>query len=201
MRGFGLKTLLVTISVSFGVPWSSAQVERDEGDDLGIAQFTAADELIFPADTDRWVYMGASLGGDYSTGEFDPENPGRIGVVQMEPNAYGFLLENGTYANGTMFLLSFFQTQEAPNPALNGFVQGDVAAREIHVIDRTKYQDGRGFYLFPAQEDGPSTMLPAGNECVRCHEDHGVFDGTFTQFYPAIRDVVSPDSGSESASH
>ena len=199
MRGIGLRTLLVTLTVALGIQWSSAQVERDEGGDLGIARFSAADELIFPGDTDRWVYMGASLGGDYSSGEFDPENPGRIGVVQMEPNAYGFLLENGAYADGTMFLLSFFQTQETPNPALNGFVQGDVVAQEIHVIDRTKYQDGRGFYLFSAQGREPSAMLPAGNDCVRCHEDHGLYDGTFTQFYPAIRDVVRA-SGTEPAS-
>jgi len=61
----------------------------------------------------------------------------------MEPHAYAYLLENGRYADGTMFLLSLYETQEKPEPALNGFVQGNVAAREIHIIDRAKYEDGR----------------------------------------------------------
>ena len=170
-----------------------AQFTADEHlpEGLGIPQFTPSDELIFPADTDRWVVLGTNIGGDYSDAEFDPKNPGMIGVVQMEPNAYTYLLENGEYADGTMFLLSFYQTQEKPEPGLNGFVQGDLAALEIHVIDRVKYQDNRGFYFFDADGRGPSAMLPAGNECVQCHAEHGVFDSTFTQFYPTIRHIVS----------
>ncbi len=61
---------------------------------LGVARFTSADELIFPADTERWIVLGANIGGDYSDAEFNPKNPGMIGVVQMEPNAYNYLLEH-----------------------------------------------------------------------------------------------------------
>ena len=28
--------------------------------------------------------------------------------------------------------------------------------------------------------------VPPGNACVRCHVDHGAFDGTFAQFYPTF---------------
>ena len=160
---------------------------------LGVARFTPADELIFPADTDRWIVLGANIGGDYSDAEFNPKNPGMIGVVQMEPNAYNYLLEHGEYADGTMLLLSFYQAQEKPEPELRGFVQGNLSAREIHVIDRARYRDKRGFYLF-ADGREPSAMLPAGNECVQCHNEHGDFDSTFTQFYPTIRHVVSQES-------
>ena len=169
-----------------------AQSAVDEHERLGSPQFTPLDELIFPADTDRWVVLGTNIGGDYSDAEFNPKNPGMIGVVQMEPNAYTYLLENGEYADGTMFLLSFYQTQEKPEPGLNGFVQGDLAGLEIHVVDRVKYQDNRGFYLFATDGREPSAMLPAGNECVQCHAEHGAFDSTFTQFYPTIRHIVSP---------
>ena len=173
-----------------------AQFATDEHlpEGLGVAQFTPSDELIFPADTDRWVVLGTNIGGDYSDAEFDPKDPGMIGVVQMEPNAYTYLLENGKYADGTMLLLSFYEPQEKPEPELSGFVQGELSAREIHVIDRMRYQDSRGFYLFAADGNGPSEMLPAGNECVQCHAEHGDFDSTFTQFYPTIRDVVSQDA-------
>jgi len=191
-----LCTRMILIAAVVGAGWVHlvfAQLAADEHipEGLGVAQFTPSDELIFPANTDRWVVLGANIGGDYSDAEFDPKDPGTIGVVKMEPNAYGYLLENGEYANGTMILLSFYQTQEKPEPGLNGFVQGDLSAREIHVIDRVKYQDDRGFYMFSADGRGPSEMLPAGNECVQCHAEHGDFDSTFTQFYPTIRDVVS----------
>ena len=194
--GVRLCARIILIAAVVGASWVHvvlAQTTADEHlpEGLGIAQFTPADELIFPAATDRWVVLGTNIGGDYSDAEFNPKNPGMIGVVQMEPNAYTYLLENGEYADGTMFLLSFYQTQEKPEPGLNGFVQGDLMALEIHVIDRVKYQDNRGFYMFAADERGPSAMLPAGNECVQCHAEHGVFDSTFTQFYPTIRHIVS----------
>jgi hypothetical protein len=92
-----------------------------------------------------------------------------------------------------MLLLSFYGTQEKPEPELRGFVQGDLAAREIHVIDRVKYQDNRAFYMFAADGSGPSEMLPAGNECVQCHAEHADFDSTFVQFYPTIRHILSQD--------
>ena len=193
-----LRTRTILIAALVGVGWVHIVVAQSTADEhipggLGVAQFTPSNELIFPDDTDRWVVMGANIGGDYSDAEFDPKNPGNIGVVQMEPSAYSYLVENGEYADGTMFLLSFFQTQEKPEPELSGFVQGGLAAREIHVIDRVKYQDNRGFYLFAADSRGPSAMLPAGNECVQCHAEHGAFDSTFSQFYPTIRHIVSQD--------
>ena len=124
---------MILIAAVVGAGWAHlvfAQLAADEHlqKGLGVAQFTPSDELIFPANTDRWVVLGTNLGGDYSDAEFDPKNPGTIGVVQMEPNAYDYLLENGKYANGTMILLSFYQTQEKPEPELNGFVQGGLSA-------------------------------------------------------------------------
>jgi hypothetical protein len=32
--------------------------------------------------------------------------------------------------------------------------------------------------------------VPPGNACVRCHVDHGAFDGTFAQFYPTLRPLI-----------
>ena len=191
-----MKKLMILVFVLLMAGWVHvvfAQFTADEhlAERLEVAQYTASDELIYPSNTDRWVVVGASIGGDYSETEFDPSNPGPISVVQLELNAYTYLLENGRYADGTMFLLSFYQTQEKPEPGLNGFVQGDLMALEMHVIDRVKYQDNRGFYFFDADERGASAMLPAGNECVQCHAEHGVFDSTFTQFYPTIRHIVS----------
>ena len=45
-----------------------------------------------------------------------------------------------------------------------------------------------------ADGEGFSAMLPPGNACVQCHDQHGDFNSTFVQFYPTIRDLVSQDS-------
>jgi hypothetical protein len=104
----------------------------------------------------------------------------------MEPSAYRYFIENGRYANGTMFLLSFFAAEQNTEPRLRGFVQGALRGREIHLIDHERYADGRAFFLFPG-DVSDAAMVPAGNECVVCHSAHGAFDGTFTQFYPPTR--------------
>jgi cytochrome c553 len=159
--------------------------------DLGIARYTENGELLFPADTARWIHAGSVLGGRYAEGEaapaFDPQNPDNSGVVQMEPEAWQYFMEHGEYADGTMFLLSFYKSEAKSNPQLNGFVQGDLQAQEIHVIDKGRFTEGRGFFLFDAPAQRSSSKVPDGSTCVACHSAEGNHDGTFTQFYPHLR--------------
>lgn len=151
--------------------------------DLKVALYDDAGRLSLPADIDRWILMGANLGGDYAEAGFDPANPGKIGVVQMEPAAYDYFLRHGEYADGSMLLLSFYTSEAKSRPQLQGFVQGDMTAREIHVIDKQRFQEGRAFFFYNPGES-QAAALPPGNDCLRCHVDEGDFDGTFTQFYP-----------------
>lgn len=155
--------------------------------DLGVAQYTETGELRYPENLVEWVQTGASLGSEYNEEPFDPQNPGSIGVVQMEPSAYRYFMENNTYADGTMFLLSFYQAEGKSEPQLPGFVQGRMLRQEIHVLDKARYSEGRAFFMFP-NRNPTSTRLPEGNDCVVCHTEHGAFDGTFVQFYPGMRD-------------
>ena len=156
------------------------------------AALDAERRLAMPADAQRWIAVGASIGGEYSEEPFDPENPGVIGVVQMEPAAYDYFLANGEYADGTMFLLSFYEPQEKPEPELPGFVQGPLLQQEIHLIDRQRFpEEGRAFYLYMPEATEPSSPLPLGSNCVVCHTEHGDFDATFTQFYPRLREHIA----------
>ena len=156
---------------------------------LGVAEYTAAGELVFPDDVDKWVHLGSSIGHGYSELAFTAADPGTINVVQIEPTAYRYLLEHKQYADGTLLLLTFYRTGVAPQPELNGFVQGDPVSREIHVVDRSRFAEERGFFLFPPGTSA-SAVVPAPNQCLMCHAEHGAFDSTFTQFYPPIRDLV-----------
>lgn len=154
---------------------------------LGIARYSEGGELQRPADLATWVHMGSSLGSDYREEPFDPARPGVIGVVQMEPAAYRYFLENGRYADGSMFLLSFYAAEINSDPQLQGFVQGDLQAQEIHVIDAQRFDDGRAFFMYQDPAQMASAALPAGNDCVQCHEAEGDYNGTFMQFYPTLR--------------
>jgi len=157
---------------------------------LGAAVYGPNGQLPFPAGTDRWIAAGSALGGQYSDEPFDPARPGTIGEVKIEPSAYDYFLEHGEYADGTMFLLTFYASEAKSDPQLSGFVQGNVLQREIHVVDRERFaEEGHAFYLYPAGATADPMPLPVGSECFRCHSEHGAFDATFVQFYPALRDL------------
>ncbi|MBI1731700.1 MAG: cytochrome P460 family protein [Gammaproteobacteria bacterium] len=155
---------------------------------LHAARFSDSGRLLRPQDPDRWVFMGASVGLGYNAGEFDPERPGMFQVVSMEPSAYAYFQEHGAYADGTMFLLSFYATQRNEGEE-SGLTQGDLDSFEIHLIDKGLFEDGRAFYPF-AKDDSEAPALPPGNPCVQCHLRQGVFDGTFVQFYPVMRKQI-----------
>ena len=159
--------------------------------DLGVAVYSN-NQLQYPQRTDEWIHMGSSLGSEYSDDPFDPSSPGTIGVVKMEPGAYRYFLDNGEYADGTMFLLSFYTSEAESDPQLPGFVQGELEAQEIHVIDARRFAEGRGFFLYPADATPAtaSTKIPDGSTCVECHKAEAAYNGTFTQFYPTIRHLI-----------
>lgn len=182
--------LAAAATLFVGVQRGSAQTEAvsSEVPRIDAARYDSDGRLLFPEDAHRWIPIGASLGSDYDDQAFDPASPGPIGVVQIEPSAYDYFQSNGRYADGTMLLLTFYAVQEKPAPALNGFVQDDVLQREIHVIDRQRFTDeGRAFFLFPGATSAVAAPFPSGSACVECHTAHGDVDGTFVQFYPALR--------------
>ena len=164
---------------------------------LQIAQLTADGKLQKPADLDSWVFLGTSLGMGYNPGSFNAAHPGQFQVVLMEPNAYRHFVQNRSYAPGSMFLLSFYDSDKQQRSInQNGFTQADLKNYEIHVIDPAKGDQGdkgHAFYVFNPN-DTQGNPLPAGNACVRCHVDHGAFDGTFAQFYPTLRPMIPKEA-------
>ena len=164
---------------------------------LQLAQFTADGKMQKPADLQSWVFLGASLGMGYNPGSFNAAHPGQFQIVLMEPTAYRHFVEHRTYAPGSMFLLSFYDSDKQQRSInQNGFTQADLTNYEIHLIDPAKADQkdkGHVFYVFDAKDTKGSREL-AGNACVRCHVDHGAFDGTFAQFYPTLRPFVPKEA-------
>jgi hypothetical protein len=161
---------------------------------LQIAQLTPKGKLQKPADLDSWIFLGTSLGMGYNPGSFNAEHPGQFQVVLMEPNAYRHFVQYGSYAPGSMFLLSFYNSdQQKRSINQNGFTQADLTNYEIHLIDPSRGEDGRAFFVFGAK-DTEGDPLPPGNNCVRCHVEHGAFAGTFAQFYPTLRPRIPAEA-------
>jgi hypothetical protein len=93
-----------------------------------------------------------------------------------------------------MFLLSFYDSDKQQRSInQNGFTQADLTNFEIHLVDPAQGKDGRVFYMFGAK-DTEGHAMPAGNGCVTCHNKHGVFDGTFAQFYPTLRPYIAKEA-------
>jgi Cytochrome P460 len=162
---------------------------------LQIAQLTTEGKLQKPADLANWIFLGASLGMGYNPGSFNAAHPGQFQVAMMEPNAYRYFTEHGTYAPGSMFLLSFYDADvQKRSINQNGYTQAELTNYEIHlVVDAAKGQEGHSFYMFGAGA-AEGSPVPPGNACVRCHVSHGAFDGTFAQFYPTIRPLIPKEN-------
>jgi hypothetical protein len=185
---FAALTTIAAGALAFAVAALAQQPQVPAAKPLQIAKISPNGKLQKPADLESWIFLGTSLGMGYNPGSFNAANPGQFQVVLMEPNAYRHFVEHGSYAEGSMFLLSFYNTDEQPRSInQNGFTQADLTNYEIHVIDRAK--QGHAFYLFdPNDKEGEP--VPPDNACVRCHVDHGAFQGTFAQFYPTLRPLI-----------
>ena len=169
---------------------AAAQTPSPARKALEIAHLTPTGDLTKPADLANWVFLGASLGMGYNPGSFNAANPGQFQVVLMEPNAYRHFVERGSYAAGSMFLLAFYNADaQARSINQNGFTQSDLTNYEIYLISPKEGSERHAFYMFGADAT-VGKPLPPNNSCVRCHIDHGAFDGTFAQFYPTIRPLI-----------
>jgi len=156
-----------------------------------VAQFTEGGALAVPADLDKWIFLGSSLGMGYSQQSFDPNSPGMFQIVQMEPGAYAAFMRDGEFPDGAMFLLSFYESANQISINRSGFVMGEAMSYEIHLKDKARFPEtGFNFYTFgPGDASAPEVPLP--NSCVECHTRDGAHDGVFTQFYPGPRDRLA----------
>jgi hypothetical protein len=185
-KGLLFRTAVFFASASVLAQAPPAVNTPPDADALKVARLDETGKLHKPADLESWVFLGASLGMGYNPGSFNAKRPGQFQVVLMEPSAYRFFAKHKRYAPGSMFLLSFYDSDQRRSINQRGFVQADLTNYEIHLIEPRTGDERHTFYMFDANSTR-GNPLPAGNGCVRCHVDHGAFDGTFAQFYPTVR--------------
>lgn len=177
-----LAMLLLMGSTAWGV---TGHVGADTTNSkLTTAEFGPDNDLRRPENIESWVFLGATMGMTYVEGAGDPADPGLFSSVFMPPEAYEYFLENGEFADGTMFAKIVRETESSDG----GFSMGEILGVEAHVKDRERFPKyGFNFYFFPGNEKIASAM-PEDNACVACHMENALFDNVFTQFYPSLKE-------------
>lgn len=148
--------------------------------------YTAAGEMVYPAQYREWVYLTTGLGMSYTPGAV-AEHPAFDNVF-VNPAAYRAFLKTGEWPEKTVLVLEIRGSETKASIDQRGFSQGEVRGVEVHVRDK-KLPGGWGFFQF---DDGVKaakiTERPAN--CYTCHEAHGAVGTTFVQFYPTLMKVA-----------
>ena len=147
-------------------------------------QYNEDGTLQRPADAEEWVFMGSGVNFNYIA-----VKPGIVvdvlTVTLMEPTAYHYFKDTGTFAEGTMTALLAFLLDSGAPPAQHGQYPGELAAFEMSVKDSAAHgMDVWGYYDFGLGDAAPAK--PA-SECNACHKENAQTDFVFTQFYPFMR--------------
>ena len=157
---------------------SSASVGSEPG-----PRYAADGRLVRPDGVDRWVLVGASLGQGYR--DATEGGPGMFHRVYLEPSAYDHFLRTGGFREGTMLALAIRRPERRVPPSRTGWTEGELAALEVAVKDRSRFVGGWAYFDFGRSPE-PAEALP-GERCASCHARHAALDNVFVQFYPQLR--------------
>ncbi|MGH7497301.1 MAG: cytochrome P460 family protein [Gemmatimonadales bacterium] len=152
-------------------------------------RFTAAGALILPADFDRWVRVGSSIGLGYTPSDESP--PGMFHNVALEPAAYAEFRRTGRFPNHTQVALTIYAPSQGVAPARHGWFEGQRVAVEMAVKDTARFAGGWAYFGFGPGTPGSTAQAFPRERCAQCHAAHAARDNVFLQFYPLLRDPPS----------
>jgi hypothetical protein len=148
-----------------------------------LPRYTTEGALRRPADVERWVLVGASLGLGYSDATDD--GPGRFHRVYLEPGAYEHYLRTRRFRDGTMLALSIRDPSRRVPPSRAGWTEGELVALELAVKDPGRFPGGWAYFDFG--RDAPTASALPRERCAHCHARHAARDNVFVQVYPELR--------------
>lgn len=159
-------------------------------------------QLLRPEGYRNWVFVGSSLGLDYSRKQPD-QGPGVFHHVYMQPEAYKHYKETGQFPEKTMLVMENYSSGSKEQNTtkdltkdkvafdnLNGSFEDSRAGVEVALKDSSKSPDKWAYFNFTTR-DG---LLPAAKAfpkqtCFDCHNQHAAVDNVFVQFYPVLREA------------
>jgi hypothetical protein len=183
MQRMRKKRLVLFGFVSLLVVASSLAARMSDGDEP--LRFTKQGEMVFPEHYREWVWLSSGLGMSYTPTAQEAAEP-KFDNVFVSPTAYRAFVANGTWPNGTVFVLEIRNGQHKGSINQTGHYQGDLIDIETHV----KRPDGQwAFYGF-GNGQKPGRMIGHDASCYSCHAEHGAVDTTFVQFYPTLLKIA-----------
>jgi hypothetical protein len=144
--------------------------------------------LQLPADYRQWVLAGSSKGLSYSAGEPGME---MFNVTLMEPTAYAYFAQTGTFREGTMLALILQGSDEQVMPARRGTFASHLHGIDMAVKDRSHRPEGWSYYAFGGANgiQKAATAMPM-ESCYSCHAEHAKRDNVFLQFYTLLAEAA-----------
>jgi hypothetical protein len=143
----------------------------------------ASGALLRPADYERWIAVGASLGLSYAGGSSPHE---AFHQVFIAPHAFDAFRKTGTFPEGTLLVLELREAGRRVLPARGGLFAGERVGVEAAVKDTRATPEGWAYYSFGDGSRDTARPFPA-SACFSCHNAHAGTDNVFTQFYPRLR--------------
>ena len=173
-------SFLALASCSAPAPESPAP---PEGTPPARPRYTEAGELLRPQGTEDWVFVGSSMGLDYSEGTRE-DGPGHFQNVFMEPAAFAEYASTGRFPEKTMFALVIHEPRQRESIGRQGWFSGDLVSLEVSVKDSERFPESWAYFDFGKDRGTATAKRPEA--CHACHLEHGK-DNVFVQFYPRLR--------------
>lgn len=150
--------------------------------------YTAAGELIPPADYRDWMFLSSSLDMNYSKTGMAMDSI--FDNVFVDPAAWAAFKATGRWPDKTVFVKENRLAGGKSSINEQGHFQTErVAGAEVHVRDDARFKGGWGFFAM-APGGKPAKLIPYQASCYSCHQQHGALDTTFTQFYPTAKPIA-----------
>jgi hypothetical protein len=153
-------------------------------------RYDAEGALLRPRDFYTWVFVGASLGLNYSADGHE-SGPGTFHNVYTQQEAYRQYLATGSFPEKTMLVMPIYKPAQKVSINHQGYFEGDLADLDVSVKDQEHFPEGWAYFNFTGAggklldkaKAFPKTM------CYSCHREHGAHDNVFTQCYPVLRET------------
>ncbi len=160
-------------------------------------------QLILPEGYRSWIFVGSSLGLDYSETREGQVRTEIFHHVYMQPEAVKHYQETGTFPEKTILMMENYSAGDKENNTakeltkdkeefgtLNGHFSDARVGVEAAVKDSAKSPDTWSYYAFGSR----AGILPAAKAfpkqaCWDCHNKHAAVDNVFLQFYPILREA------------
>jgi hypothetical protein len=163
---------------------------RGAEEDSDAAKYTAAGQLLRPANYRQWPLIGTGLGMAYGPLRKTPSGRPPFTNVFVNPSSYRAFLQTGAWPDQTTFILEVRESMPVNNSAsgANGYFQGEIMGIEAEVKDGGRFPGKWAFFNLGKADSG--VQIPAAASCYSCHASNAAVENTFVQFYPVLRDVA-----------